>query len=474
MSYFLVGPPTLHWKTENRDKECRTYLDSMLRHFGNLSEGRFYPVENLSLCYIKSFCQKHSIPTFIINGIALFHGSLEETLDAIKRAARHHGQPLLIGFNGANIVFHENIFLIREVKKIWPKTKTILGQDFSALNYERILTDYPEVDFVCVGDGELTSKELYNALAANKSDFSNIPGLAWRSEINVISLNKPEYLNLDELPWPSRDDVGVANYHGFGVGVSTSRGCRNRCAFCTTGQLSGKDGIKKPLRLRNIDDVLNEIEYLYRDYNVRHFVFNDELFFGKDIESKQRAEIFAEKLIKRSLDLFFMFDMRIDSVDVPLLKLLKTAGLKQVFIGLESASEKQLKRLNKYYPKELNISETLNKLSELDIKFVPGMINFDPEVTVDDLEINFKMLVNTSLQRWFLFLSKVRPVPGTFLYNYYLEKGFLEDLWPVPSFKFQNPKIKTFYDELIKEADKPGITWEDMCKAYLRLLEQAK
>ena len=66
------------------------------------------------------------------------------------------------------------------VKKILPKTKIVVGGLWYSFFGKETLEKNPAIDFVVMGEGELTFNDLMDALNKGKTDFSDIPGLSSR------------------------------------------------------------------------------------------------------------------------------------------------------------------------------------------------------------------------------------------------------------------------------------------------------
>ena len=128
-------------------------------------------------------------------------------------------------------------------KKLKPNVVTVTGgQHFTALAQES-LEGYPEIDAIVRGEGEETFLELAKAVS-EKSEFSAIKGISFRHEKKIFH-NPPRPLieNLDQLPFPRYHFVKdyAHQYHfvmmagpkaKYGI-IEGSRGCPNRCTFCS-------------------------------------------------------------------------------------------------------------------------------------------------------------------------------------------------------------------------------------------------
>ena len=158
-------------------------------------------------------------------------------------------------------------------KKIDPDIKTVVGgQHFTALAQES-LEQYPEIDFIVRGEGELTLLELVSSLDREKSQL-NIPGLSFRHK-NKIVHNPPRPLikNLDDLPLPGYHFIEdhAHKYHfrmmanrqdGYAM-VEASRGCPYQCTFCSQWKFWGGH-----FRVKSPEKVADEMEYLSQEQGI--------------------------------------------------------------------------------------------------------------------------------------------------------------------------------------------------------------
>ena len=172
--------------------------------------------------------------------------------------------------------------LITAVKTCSPKTFVVLGGHHATMYYEKWFELVPELDAIICGEGEITFKELVEALALNKS-ISQINGLVFKNSNNEIKYKGQRSLikNLDSLPLPDFDMQDHKKYYiplpgsgGAGT-IETSRGCSNSCGFCAVSAMWNKCQ-----RFKSVNRVLTEIEILYKK-GIRNIGFADDNFNSK-------------------------------------------------------------------------------------------------------------------------------------------------------------------------------------------------
>lgn len=183
-----------------------------------------------------------------------------------------------------------------------------------------------DADFVIKGEAEaaaikiVNQKELPNGIfeAGQVENLDSLPFPDW----SMFPLNKYSY-----SPVLNKKPVTV---------MLTSRGCPHTCAYyCAYPLLAGSK-----LRLRSLDNVIEEIKYLKNNYGVKAIDFRDALF----ICGKQRAREFAERLISNNLKIIWSCETRLDQIDKDLLDIMHRAGLRNINVGIESSDSEILKK----------------------------------------------------------------------------------------------------------------------------------
>ncbi len=142
---------------------------------------------------------------------------------------------------------------------------------------------------------------------------------------------------------------------------------------------------------RSIPNVIEELAYLHEKFDIDHFMFVDDNFIGPGEAGRQRALDFADAYRKSGLPMTFHIDCRAVDVREHVIRALQQAGLRSIFVGVESVSMNDLR----LYRKGLKASSnwTAAKFiidSGLDYTF--SMIMFNPDTTSDDILANIEFL----------------------------------------------------------------------------------
>ena len=264
--------------------------------------------------------------------------------DVVDKVARL--EPNVIGITSTTENRFQAIELCKYIKKLSKDILTVWGGPHASLTGEDILANVPEVDIVVVGEGEITILELLKNFR-KKENLSEISGIIFRDNETIVRTNPRNFIQpLDDIPFPARHLLKKQYYHtvleGEGktetVGVISSRGCPQRCAFCANSALS-----MRHLRLRSPNNFVDEIEEINKQRGIRGFDFWDDTI----TINRKHIEGICYEIIKRKLDIVWYARARVNTVDVPLLTLMKKAGCVSIGFGIESGSDAVLKKIKK-------------------------------------------------------------------------------------------------------------------------------
>lgn len=391
-----------------------------------IAEDNIFPNRNIGLAFIASSLRAHGCHVDIIN-TKEEDKYTEEIVDAIEKKE--------YGFIGISIIsvscWKYVIGLIRRIRNIGLKKQyrpyIIIGGIFPAKNPNFIFKEFfgGEVDWVCLGEGEVVFRKLVEAIE-NRTDWRNIDGIAYMDNKNVI-LNPPVAIqNLDTLPFAADDDLEELIERGEPINIQTSRGCYGVCKFCSIRKFYGEGG--EVWRARSPENVIQELALLKERFRAKKFIFVDDNFIGPGEIGAKRALEICRLISDRGLAIEFYMECRANDITDTLAEALAKAGCTYVFLGFESGSDKQLKEIGKNFRAAVN-KKAADSLSKFEIRFSPGFIMFTPECTLDDLKKNIDMLrylyeVNTDLKNELplmltphLPFTAMEPLRGTDLFD---------------------------------------------------------
>jgi radical SAM superfamily enzyme YgiQ (UPF0313 family) len=221
--------------------------------------------------------------------------------------------------------------------------------------------------------------------------------------------------DLDDLPEPRRDLL-PNNHYRWGS-IQTSRGCPMNCCFCSVTAFNGHRFRRRPLDL-----VIEELEKIPQ----KLVMLTDDNIIGHGRKDRDWAYAFFSKIVEKGIKKYFFAQASIlFGEDRELIRMAAKAGVKIIFIGIESINASTLKS----YGKELNLRElNYNRYLELIRNIRKGGIALlgafvlggdDDDRTV--FHSTLKFIKSSGID--VLQITKPTPLPGTQLWNTLQEEG---------------------------------------------------
>ena len=275
------------------------------------------------------------------------------------------------------------------------------------------------VDYVVRGEGEQTFLELVGHLSNGDGGLSDIDGLSY-TEGGVFRHNPDRQRtgDLSSLPWP--DLSLIENFEKVRVvPMITSRGCPHNCKFCSVTPMFGHR-----YRYRDSEDVLAELEMLYRKNPKAVFFFYDDNFTA----SPSRTKELLGKMKEKGITPRWTAQATVHVVqDEELMQLMKDTGCLFLYLGLESANPETLKSYRKAQTVE-DIVRAVEVIHKYKIKvhgmFVLGSDEDDRDAIRETVRFAKKTRIDTVQ---FLILT---PLPGTEFYTEMCREGrIIVDDW---------------------------------------------
>jgi len=383
MRILLINPPIREWAEPNIPPLSLLLLSSVLR-------GNGYDVDIMD-----------------INGHRWGRGEVE------KQIAEDEFD--VYGIGGLVTTYAYDMWLVDLIKQYHPEKPVVCGGPLTTANPKILLK---HVDAVVIGEGE-------NAILDVVRDIEKgCLNKTYQSEPikNLDSLLPPDYDDLDTLPTYLKAAVGAYNPKKWKDGkpvkkvrtlpLLSGRGCPFNCHFCSAHYLG------PGYRLRSVSKIVDEAQKLIDRYQVEYFHFMDEL----TIPSKVRCLQLCEEMGK--LGVAWGCPARIDLLDYEQLHEMKDAGCIHTGTGIESFSKKVLEHMNK--PVNIKKAKTnleLAKKMGFDIQYtlILGYVGETRETLTETIK-GVKEVGFPPEQVFFPV-----PYPGTQLYTYALENGFIKN-----------------------------------------------
>ena len=281
------------------------------------------------------------------------------------------------------------------IKKSNPDIHINLYGHFPTFAFKDLLTEYPFIGSITIGEPEGTFLELADAVINNSANsaLSTIDGLAFNGsdcKTDNIVRNRPRTpsTTLDKLPSPYRNDYELKKKKGISTYILASRGCYGKCTFCYLDNFYGDES---QWRGRSPENIFKEISDIYEKNGERYFYFADANFFGPGRKGKERARELAKLLIDNGINIKFGVECRVNDVEDTTIETLVRSGLVDVFLGVESGSQRSLAKFRKFTTVEENRS-AIYTLRKYGIEPNYGFIMFEPDSSLADVRANFEFL----------------------------------------------------------------------------------
>jgi radical SAM superfamily enzyme YgiQ (UPF0313 family) len=353
--------------------------------------------------------------------VALFDSMLENPEQGFPEAlARHRPKVVAIYEDNFNFLskmcltrMREMAFGIMDAANAYGAKVVVNGSDASDH-----IREYLErgADCILMGEAEGTMLELAEALLRpSGGNITDIRGLAYRGARGgppVRTPLRPLMRNLDLLPMPARDLIDMERYrrawkkaHGFfSLNLVASRGCPYRCNWCAKPIYGDSFHARPP------ESVALEMRELREKYDVDLLWFADDLF---GINPRWVQEL-ADHVERHSAAVPFKMQSRADLMQRGTAAALARAGCVEVWMGVESGSQKILDAMQKGLRVE-QVAQARQSLRENGIRACYFLQFGYPGETWDDIEKTIQMVRETRPDD--LGISVSYPLPGTKFYE---------------------------------------------------------
>lgn len=299
-----------------------------------------------------------------------------------------------------------------------------------------------DADFVCGGEGPYTILELLQALKSTQPDFTRVRGLWYRDGDGIRSTPPaPLVQDLDgEMPGLAWDLLPVEkyrahNWHCFGhlqrqpyASLYTTLGCPYHCSFCCIqapfksgeGVLGFKESVNS-YRFWSPEVVVDQLGMLVEKYGVRNVKIADEMF----VLNMKHVNGICDLLIERGYNLNIWAYARVDTVrGDDTVEKLKRAGFNWLAFGIESASERVRKDVDKGFKQDL-IFQTVERVRAAGINVIANFIFGLPEDDLESMQETLNMALQLNCE--FANFYSAMAYPGSQLYTLAVREG-----WPLP------------------------------------------
>ena len=399
MKVLLIQPPEFYMITTN----VPSVVDE---------ESGAYPP--LGLLYVAAYLEQNSAHQVEILDTLLDHLSYERIEEEIRLR-----KPDLVGIQAMTFTLIDATLTAKAVKRVDPSIPVVFGGPHVYI-YPQETLKIPEVDYIVVGEGEVTFTLLLEALQEDR-DLTNVPGIGYRDSYGEIKLTPLVPLNqhLDELPMPARHLIPQDRYYSVLAKetpittMMTSRGCPMQCIFCDRPHLG------KQFRYRSPESVVAEMESCEKMGIREIFVYDDTFTIRRD----RVIEICRQK-IERGLQIKWDIRAHINTMSDEVLDALAAAGCHRIHYGVESGT----KEITKVLKKGIDLDRTREVFTKTKRRGITTLGYFmigNPTETRDQAIETIEYA--RKLDADFIHLSVATPFPATELYRLGFKVGLYQD-----------------------------------------------
>ena len=364
-------------------------------------------------------------------------------------------EPTIIGISTLFSPSYYNMLEAGEVaRKLFPEALLVGGGGVPSNMYKEIFKDSTCWDALCYGEGERPLLGLVKA--PDKKEFLNAHA-SWitRRKLAEKARFEFDFINdLDEIPFWDYDLVDIEDYRINPVlatfplaqekmksmPVLTSRGCPHRCCFCASHTVHGR-----AMRYHSLGRVREDFQRLSEQYGARAIVFFDDHLMS----DKQRVFKIVDILNELKLTAFFPASLALYALDRKILEALKSVGLDQLVLSVESGSDRVLREVM-HKPLNLSIvSRVIRDCRELGIAADVAILLGLPGETKKDIE-DTRAFLKTLDATWFR-INIATPLVGSEMLEICLKKNYIKGDYLDCDFKRAVVETEDFTPEYLQE-----------------------
>lgn len=363
-----------------------------------------------------------------VSGLYVRENLDDAALDAIVARVRAVA-PALVAFSCTSPAFP---FIRQIAGRLRRQTgvATICGGPHPTLYPEETLRT-PGIDYVCVGEGEVSFPAFVEALE-NGADCSSLAGIWHLDDRNAVVANRlpPLVQDLDALPWIDYDVFGqeflrTLTRDGW-LRHLTSRGCPYSCSYCHTPMFRKvySEGIGVPerslgyIRFRSCDSIIEELSTLVERYDLRVFNFMDDLFCMKRARVLEFCRKFKERLPRH---VGYSIQTHLQHLDEEVVDALRESRCVRVVVGVESGSPRMLKLFNRNVEPDA-MRRALSLLRQASFPLGTWTLNMlgNPGETLDEMLETLALNAQCLMER--MKINIMAPYPKSALYDFCVEQ----------------------------------------------------
>lgn len=259
--------------------------------------------------------------------------NLEAILNRIEKS-----NPDIVGISSSIPTYPLAQKISQLCKELNREIVVVMGGIYPTFAADKICLD-GAADIVGRFEGERLLPEIVRVIC-REAPLKSVDGITFVQKGQLIETPSRPWINIDENPVPDRDLLPMKIYeaNNYFENIECARGCPYSCTFCSEAPFKGH-----LYRERSIDRIFEEIEIVLGKYKPSMIRFTDAVFTLK----RKRVQKFHDEIKSRGLDFRFGISTRVDLLNEEMIKLLSDMGCVNIFLGIESASQKILDNVRK-------------------------------------------------------------------------------------------------------------------------------
>ena len=331
----------------------------------------------------------------------------------------------IIGIGGLTSTYRRIKELVPLIKKSSPNSVLLAGGGWSTYNPDEILKLVPQIDLICIGEGEETFSELYDEIDKGSRDLENVKGLCLNNKGNItFTAPQPLVSDLNSIPYPNYDLFETEIYFRYSslplsvdsfnckrrASVVWERGCPRGCTFCSHNGMSridlqniyGRGDREKGEKLVKLSDkenntfqlparwptpkyAVDNVKLLLEKYNVDFISILDENMTSNRKWTQEFCDLYKQEGLDKIVKWGTLGDAPSVAVHPDIVKILNDAGCSYISFGFESASDKVLNQDIKKGQTRKHLQITVDSILETKLTPLTTFMIGNPHENIDDL-----------------------------------------------------------------------------------------
>lgn len=326
--------------------------------------------------------------------------------------------PDIVGFSAQCTTYPAILQISKRLKHTKSAIQIVLGGHNASFLDTETLDAFSSVDVIISGEGEITFREWVTCCDEMRQPIG-IPGITWRNGRHIIR-NEPRELisDLDTLPLPDysllppfsayRDACQLPRSIAI---LEVGRGCPHRCIYCSESLMW-----RRKTRTFSVSRLVEEMETLHIRFGAECFL----LAYDQFTANRSFVEAFCHLVIQKGINHIPWYCIsRLDSVDAPLLQLMREAGCESMCYGIDSGSRKTLSFIRKQIRPNILYERVVETATQGIIPTLSFVVGF-PEEEREDIDQTLTLALRAGIAGNNNPLIQMPTVlPGTDLHKRY-------------------------------------------------------